>query len=171
MVKFSAGGTEVALKELSDDREDALFHAFLPGGHEHFLLTGLPRASVIKRDLNQLNDIEVKDVRLTEGRCSWLHGVVSVEGRDDVDIEYIISKAFEAHNSMEKVTLVDGDIDIYDDEAVEWAIATRFQPDEDLYVYEEQKRSSLNPSAPELTAKWGLDATKPWKRRNLREPR
>ncbi len=140
-------------------REGAAFHALLPGGNEHFLLMGMPRESVIKKELNKITD--VKDVRLTEGGCSWLHGVVSVKDKDS-NVKQIIDKAFEVHTSMKKITVVDDDIDIYDDKEVEWAVATRFQPDEDIYVFEDEKGSSLDPSAPELTAKWGVDATKPW---------
>jgi len=140
-------------------REDAIFHALLPGGNEHFLLMGLPRESVLKRELSKIT--EIKDVRLTEGSCLWLHGVVSIKDKN-ADIEHIIKKSFEAHTSMKKITVVNDDIDIYDDQQVEWAVATRFQPDEDIYVYENEKGSSLDPSAPELTAKWGIDATRPW---------
>ncbi|MBS3782452.1 MAG: UbiD family decarboxylase, partial [Candidatus Thermoplasmatota archaeon] len=140
-------------------REEAIFHALLPGGHEHFLLMGLPRESVIKRELSKIT--EVKEVRLTEGGCSWLHGVISIED-EDADVPRLMKKAFEAHTSMKKITIVDDDIDIYEDKEVEWAVATRFQPDQDIYVYENRKGSSLDPSAPELTGKWGVDATKPW---------
>jgi len=51
---------------------------------------------------------------------------------------------------------------------VEWAIATRFQADQDLVVLPDQPSSSLDPSAklvPGLkarSAKMGLDATIPW---------
>ncbi|MBS3816202.1 MAG: UbiD family decarboxylase [Candidatus Thermoplasmatota archaeon] len=140
-------------------KKEAIFHALLPGGYEHFLLMGLPRETSLKNELSEFSD--VKDVRLTEGGCSWLHGVISIEKKNS-DMEKIIQKAFQAHTSMKKVTVVDQDIDIFDDKEVEWAVATRFQPDEDLYTFEDEKGSSLDPSAPDLTAKWGLDATKPW---------
>lgn len=144
-------------------RKDAIFHAILPGGKEHFLFMGLPRESVLKRGLNKMASIE--DVRLTEGGCCWLHGVVSIESDkgSEIPVEDIIRKSFRSHGSMKKVTVVDSDIDIYDDEEIEWAVATRFQPDEDLYVFEDEEGSSLDPSAAGSTAKWGLDATKPWK--------
>ncbi len=141
-------------------RDDPIFHALLPGGYEHFLLMGLPRESVMKRKVNEVT--KVQDVRLTEGGCSWLHGVISIDKQEEDEPEKAIKAAFEGHTSMKKVTIVDEDVDIFNDDEVEWAIATRFQPDEDIYVYEEQKGSSLDPSAPDLTAKWGLDATKPW---------
>ena len=141
-------------------RDDPVFHALLPGGYEHFLLMGLPRESVMKRKVGEVS--KVKDVRLTEGGCSWLHGVVSIDKQKDDEPEKAIQAAFEGHTSMKKVTIVDEDVDIFNDDEVEWAVATRFQPDEDIYVYEDQKGSSLDPSAPDLTAKWGIDATKPW---------
>ncbi|MCD6276555.1 MAG: UbiD family decarboxylase, partial [Thermoplasmata archaeon] len=52
-------------------------------------------------------------------------------------------------------------------EEVEWAIATRFQGDRDMIVYENVRGSSLDPSSYEghLTTKLGLDATKPLKGR------
>ncbi|MFW5898757.1 MAG: UbiD family decarboxylase [Candidatus Saliniplasma sp.] len=141
-------------------KNDPIFHALLPGGYEHFLLMGLPRESVMKSEVGKITN--VKDVRLTEGGCSWLHGVISVNKDSDGEVKEAIKKAFEAHTSMKKVIIVDDDIDIFDDRQVEWAVATRFQPHKDLVILEDQKGSSLDPSAPELTSKWGLDATKPW---------
>ena len=64
---------------------------------------------------------------------------------------------------MKKVTIVDEDIDIFDDRSVEWAVATRFQADKDLVILSNVQGSSLDPSAQKsgLTSKLGLDATKP----------
>jgi 2,5-furandicarboxylate decarboxylase 1 len=51
---------------------------------------------------------------------------------------------------------------------VEWAIATRFQADRDLLIFQDQPSSSLDPSAFQVpgqkarAAKMGLDATIPW---------
>jgi UbiD family decarboxylase len=64
------------------------------------------------------------------------------------------------------VIVVDDDIDIYSYEDIEYAIATRFQADRDLVVVSGARGSSLDPSAGETTAKWGIDATKPLKRKN-----
>ena len=64
--------------------------------------------------------------------------------------------------------MVDGDVDIYDPAQVEWAMATRFQADRDLYVFPDRPGSSLDPSGTHvpgrksLTAKMGLDCTIPW---------
>ena len=56
------------------------------------------------------------------------------------------------------------DIDIYNPLEVEWAMATRFQGDRDLIVYDRKPGSSLDPSADpgtKLTTRLGFDLTKP----------
>lgn len=59
---------------------------------------------------------------------------------------------------------MDTDIDVYNLEEVEWAIATRFQADEDLITIPHARGSTLDPSADQttgLTTKVGIDATRP----------
>ena len=65
------------------------------------------------------------------------------------------------------VIVVDDDVDIYDDEQVGWAVATRFQADRDLTVLRGCRSGGLDPSAgPDgLTAKLIVDATVPADRR------
>jgi UbiD family decarboxylase len=62
---------------------------------------------------------------------------------------------------MKMVTIVDEDVDIYDDRQVEWAVATRFQAHRSLVVVNNAAGSSLDPSADVTTSKVGIDATKP----------
>jgi UbiD family decarboxylase len=62
---------------------------------------------------------------------------------------------------MKKVTVVDKDIDVYNDREVEWAVATRFQASRGLAVVNNAAGSSLDPSSDGLTSKVGIDATKP----------
>jgi UbiD family decarboxylase len=64
--------------------------------------------------------------------------------------------------SMKRVIVVDNDIDIYDDRQIEWALATRFQADEDLIIIPEARGSTLDSSAKNgVTHKVGIDATYP----------
>ena len=62
---------------------------------------------------------------------------------------------------MKRVVVVDHDVDLFDDRQMNWAIATRCQPDRDLVVVTSARGSDLDPSTREdgYTAKWGLDAT------------
>ena len=65
---------------------------------------------------------------------------------------------------MKHVWVVDDDIDVTNPQAVEWAMATRFQADRDLVIKTGVKGSSLDPSAdPETreTVKVGFDCTIP----------
>jgi 2,5-furandicarboxylate decarboxylase 1 len=62
--------------------------------------------------------------------------------------------------------VVDADIDLYNPQEVEWAMATRFQGDSRLVLLEREPGSSLDPSAEaetHLTTKIGFDLTKPLK--------
>jgi 2,5-furandicarboxylate decarboxylase 1 len=57
---------------------------------------------------------------------------------------------------------VDLDVDIDDPNEIEWAIATRFQADRDLVVVSGALGSKLDPSSADgISAKMGIDATKP----------
>ena len=141
-------------------RDDAVFQLILPGLNEHYLMMGMPREPVIQRAVG-LAVPEVHGVRLTEGGCCWLHGVVSITKQKQGDGVNAIMAALGAHPSMKMVTVVDNDVDIFDDQEVEWAVATRFQGHKGLVVIENARGSSLDPSADETTTKVGIDATKP----------
>jgi 2,5-furandicarboxylate decarboxylase 1 len=63
---------------------------------------------------------------------------------------------------IKHVVVVDEDVDIFDMEQVEWAIATRFQGDRDLLVVPQVRVSPLDPSSPGgIGTKLGIDATAP----------
>ncbi len=141
-------------------RRSPIFQIVLPGGLEHYLLMGLPREPMIHRAVNQVVP-RVHGVRLTEGGCCWLHGVVSITKNKEGDGINAVLAAFTGHPSMKKVTIVDEDVDIYDDRQVEWAVATRFQAHRGLVVIHNAAGSSLDPSAEGTTSKVGIDATKP----------
>ena len=101
-------------------------------------------------------------VRLTEGGCAWLHGIVAIRKQHQGDGKNAIMAAFGAHTSMKQVVIVDEDIDVFNDRDVEWAIATRFQADRGLVVLHEVRGSSIDPSARDgFTSKMGIDATRP----------
>jgi len=142
-------------------KKDAIYHALVPSSVEHRLLMGMPREPSIYNEVSKV--AEVKNVVLSEGGCSWLHGFVSIKKRSEEEPEKAIKAAFEGHKSMKHVVIVDEDIDIFSPEEVEFAIATRFQAHKDAYIFEGVKGSSLDPSAGKsaITTKVGIDATKP----------
>ena len=57
-----------------------------------------------------------------------------------------IAACFGALANVKNVFVVDPDIDIFSDEQMDWALATRFQPDRDLIVVEGMRTLPLDPS-------------------------
>ena len=144
-------------------RSSPIYQALLPGGREHWLLMGLPKEAMIWKAVRHVAP-GVKAVYLTPGGCGWLHAVISLEKQTEGDAKNALLAAFAAHPSLKHAVAVDADINIYDPREVEWAIATRFQADEDLIVVRGARGSTLDPSADQetgTTTKLAIDATRP----------
>lgn len=144
-------------------REDYIYQALSPGGPEHKLLMGMPREAAIYEEVSKVVP-RVIAVNLSNGGCGWLHAVISIDKQTDGDAKNALLAAFVGHPSLKHAVVVDSDIDVYNPEEVEWAMALRFQADEDLIVIPKARGSTLDPSADQeqgLTSKMGIDATRP----------
>jgi UbiD family decarboxylase len=144
-------------------RDDYIYQGLLPAGSEHRLMMGMPQEPRIWEYVRGVVP-NVRGVNLTLGGMGWLHCVVSFEKVRDGDPKNVLMATFAAHPSLKHVVVVDSDIDPYDMEQVEWAIATRFRGDEDLLVVPNVRVSSLDPASDqekELGCKVGVDATRP----------
>jgi 2,5-furandicarboxylate decarboxylase 1 len=146
-------------------REKPIYQTLLPGRHEHQFLMGMPKEPTIFNEVNKV--CECRDVYVTPGGCSWLHAVVQIKKQNPDDGNKAITAAFEGHKSLKHCVIVDDDINIYDPNNVEWAVATRFQADKNSVILPNQRGSSLDPSGDltegrkARTCKMGLDATVP----------
>ncbi|MFW6121224.1 MAG: UbiD family decarboxylase [Petrotogales bacterium] len=146
-------------------RKDAMYQALIPGRLEHKMLMGMPKEPTIYDEVSKV--VNCKNVLVTMGGGSWLHGIVQINKKNPGDPKKAIEAAFNGHKSMKHVIIVDEDVDIYNPNAIEWAIATRFQGDKDLVIKPDQPGSSLDPSGKHevgkktLTTKVGVDATIP----------
>ncbi len=143
-------------------KDDFIYYSITPGGMEHRILMGVPYEPVIYRFVS--NVCKVKNVATTPGSRNYFHAIVQIEKKTEGDAKNAILAALSANPSLKGVIVVDDDIDIFSYEDVDYAIATRFQADRDLLIVKGARGSSLDPSAEETTAKWGIDATKPLKR-------
>jgi UbiD family decarboxylase len=141
-------------------RKDPIYHGILPAGPEHLLMMGIPYEPRIYKAVGEVTT--VKNVVLTEGGCCYLHAVVQIEKQTEGDGKNAIMAAFAAHTSLKHVVVVDEDINIFDPNDVEFAIATRVKGDLDILVIPNVRGSSLDPrGAPDgTTTKVGIDATK-----------
>ena len=146
-------------------RKNPIYQTILAGKNEHKFLMGMPKEPTIYKEVGKV--CQCQDVYITPGGCSWLHAVVQIHKQDPEDGKKAIAAAFKGHGSLKHCIVVDDDINIYDSQDVEWAIATRFQADKNLIVLANQPGSSLDPSGDlsegkkAITAKAGVDATAP----------
>ncbi len=144
-------------------RRDPIYQAILPGAAEHRILMGMPREAMMFREVNKI--CTCLDVRLTPGGSSWLHAVIKIRKEKEDDPKNAMEAAFRGHASLKHAIVVDEDVELDDPEAVEWAISTRAQLDNDLVLKPNEYGSSLDPSADQVTRKTckaGLDATIPY---------
>ena len=141
-------------------RKDPIYHGILPAGPEHLLMMGVPYEPRIYRAVGEVTT--VRNVVLTEGGCCYLHAVVQIEKQTEGDGKNAIMAAFAAHTSLKHVVVVDEDINIFDPNDVEFAIATRVKGDMDILIIPNVRGSSLDPrgASDGTTTKVGIDATK-----------
>ena len=148
-------------------RNNPIFHDILSGFSEHRLLMGMPIESKLNGELKKIFP-QTQKVSMSNGGCNWLHAVVQIKKKNESDTKKIIKQTFQSHRSLKQVTIVDEDIEPSNAEAVEYAMATRFQADKDLIILTKVRGSSLDPSSDQKklqTAKMGIDATKPLSKR------
>jgi len=146
-------------------RKKPIYQTILAGRNEHKVLMGMPKEPTIFNEVNKV--CECSDVYITPGGCSWLHAVVQIKKQNPDDGKKAIKAAFDGHKSLKHCVVVDDDVNIYDSNDVEWALATRLQADKAAVILPNQRGSSLDPSGDltegkkARTCKMGLDATIP----------
>jgi len=151
-------------------KKDCIYHGILPGGNEHRMLMGVPYEPKIYRAVGEVTG--VRNVVLTRGGCGYLHAVLQIKKSTQGDAKNAIMAAFAAHTSLKHVVVVDEDIDPFDSDDVEYAMATRVRGDRDIMIVTGVRGSSLDPSQCDdgTNVKVGVDATMDLgKRRNSPE--
>ena len=94
------------------------------------------------------------------------HVRIQIRNRDPGDPRNALLAALSCQADLKMATVLDEDIDIRDDDAVEWAMSTRFQADRDTIVLEGLRTLPLEPSLDKqraggvVTSKLGIDATR-----------
>lgn len=142
-------------------RTAPIFHTIVGGGLEHLILGGIPREATILTSI-QRSFPSVRDVHLPRGGVCRYHLYVKMKKRFEGEAKNVILAAFAAHYDIKHVVVVDEDVDIHDPDEVEWAVATRFQADQDLVIVGKALGSKLDPSTNDgVGAKMGFDATIP----------
>jgi len=137
-------------------RRDAMFHDITVAHLDHMLLSTIPMEANLHRAVRAMVP-SVRAVRVPGPFTCF----VAIEQRVAGQAKNAILAALGADLYMKRVVVVDHDVDVFDDRQVNWAIATRCQPDRDITIITNTRGSDLDPSAREdgYTAKWGVDAT------------
>ncbi len=105
----------------------------------------------------------IKAVHVTMAAAARLHAIIQIEKRTEGDAKQAAMAAFASDKDLKHVVVVDDDVDIFNPEDVEWAIATRCQADQDVFIIPGAKGSPLESShnLRGVSAKMGIDATYP----------
>src|SRR5262249_39955990 len=109
----------------------------------------------------------VTAVHMPTGSGANFHAIIALRKQVEGEAQKAAFAAFAHQDLIKHVFVVDDDIDIYDPEDVDYALATRFQADRDLYVIPRVKGNPLDPAADEYetgratVTKMIVDATRP----------
>jgi 2,5-furandicarboxylate decarboxylase 1 len=137
-------------------RRDAMFQDITVAHLDHMLLSTIPMEANLYRAVRAMVP-SIRAVRVPGPFTCY----VSIEQRLVGQAKNAIMAVFGADLYMKRVVVVDHDVDVFDDRQVNWALATRCQPDRDITIVTNARGSDLDPSTREdgNTAKWGVDAT------------
>jgi len=90
-----------------------------------------------------------------------MHCIVALHNPPPGEGPRAVFAAFAHANIIKHVVVVDDDIDIFNPADVEWAMATRFRADRDMFVVPRVRADRVDPVKENRTvAKWGLIALK-----------
>ncbi|MBI2227838.1 MAG: UbiD family decarboxylase, partial [Deltaproteobacteria bacterium] len=142
-------------------RRDAIFQDITVGHLDHLMLSTTPIEANLYRAVRAMVPT-VKAVRVPAPFTVY----VSIEQRISGQAKNAILAVLGNDLYMKRVIVVDQDVDIFNDRQVNWAVATRCQPDRDIVVITNTRGSDLDPSTKEdgNTAKWGVDVPLPNRR-------
>jgi len=125
-------------------REDPIYYAILPAGHEHELLMGLPVEAKILEEVSRY--CKVKGVAMTSGGARWVEVAISIEKEFEGQAVLAALAAINAHRSLKRVIVVDSDVDVHDYESVMRAVNQRAHVPDDYIFIRNARGSSLDRS-------------------------
>jgi UbiD family decarboxylase len=158
-------------------RRDALFQTATIGGRamsrtDTAVLTSVRTEVMIWKAL----EIAVREpvaVCATASSGGNFNVRVALRQRVPGEARNAITACMSALVNVKNVFVVDPDIDVTSDEQIDWAMATRFQPDRDLIVVSDMRTLPLDPSivGGRVGSKAGFDLTWPFGTGNRLETR
>lgn len=146
-------------------RADAVYQDIFVGHRDNWVLGSFPKEGSI---FNRIKGVvpTVKAVHLPVSGVGRFHCYISIDKKVDGESKQAALIALGAVDFVKHVVVVDSDIDVYREEEVLWALATRVQADQDVDIIKNVKGATLDPSQVDdiMGAKMIVDATRPVRR-------
>lgn len=142
-------------------RNNPIYHTIIPASMEHLLLGAIPREATMFQMIKQAVPSAI-GVHITPASGCRYHVVISISKKNEGEGKNAIFAALASSSEVKHVVVVDEDIDIFDLNDVEWAVANRVQASEDVFIIKSAMGNKLDPSSVEgVSDKMGIDATIP----------
>lgn len=149
-------------------RKDALFQTATIGGNT-LGNTDTSQWNALRTEVTLWKSLEqsvreLKAVYATPASGGMYTVSIALRQRVPGEARNAIAAAFGSLANLKHVYVVDPDIDIFSDQQMDWAMATRFQADHDLVVQTGMRTVPLDPSlaGARTGTKAGFDLTLPW---------
>ena len=143
-------------------RHDAVWQAVFSGHPDTWVLGSFPKEGSL---FNRIKGVvpSVRAVHLPTSGVGRFHCYISIDKRVNGESKQAALIALGECDFVKHVFVVDADVDVFREEEVLWAVATRVQADEDVDVIRNVKGNTLDPSQRDdiMGAKMIVDATKP----------
>jgi UbiD family decarboxylase len=146
-------------------RREPIFQDTFVGHREVSVLGAFPKEGSL---FNRIRAVVpgVRAVHLPTSGVGRFHCYISIDKSGEGEAKQAALVALGNVDFIKHVVVVDADIDVYREEAVLWAVATRVQADTDVDIVRNVRASQLDPSGriDNTGAKMIIDATKPFGR-------
>jgi len=147
--------------DLISHRRDPVYHALMPFTSEDAVLLSV---SWEAQNLKQLKEAFPPVLKMHLDELDWTRAIIQIRKTSDAEPEKIINHALNNFFFLKSIVIVDDDIDVYDPWDVCFALATRYQPDQDTFIVSGVPGSPLDPSTTFTGEAWisskiGFDAT------------
>lgn len=143
-------------------RRNAVFQHIFVGHRDNWVLGGLPKEGSL---FNLIRGIvpTVQAVHFPISGCCRFNCYISIDKKIDGETKQAALAALAGCDFVKHVVVVDKDIDVYSEEQVMWAMATRVQAEQDVDMIKNAKGNTLDPSQTDdiMTTKMIIDATVP----------
>jgi UbiD family decarboxylase len=146
-------------------RNNPLYQSITSGmSAEHNLIMAVQREGDLLKALHEgLLNIQAVNVPLSG--CGFFHCYISLKKTAEGQPLQAILKALSIDHNLKLVVVVDEDVDVFNEQEVLWALATRMQADKDVLITPQHlgMGCTLDPSSDDLSrsSKMGIDATRP----------